>query len=151
MKYIIAVLFAVVLLIPSKQAQAQFTLGGGIQVLDGAGIGVNFYRNTDNLYKNTRTGGDIGYYVYDGGSVLEVSINGQWFFLDKSALKAYALGGTTVLFYKTDTVIGNTASILNLGAGAEYHIGFGSAYGEARFLVGGTSLMGLNAGVRITL
>ncbi len=152
MKYIIAVLFAVVLLVPAKEAHAQFTVGGGLQYLDGgAGVAVNFYRVTDNLYKNTRGGGDIGYYFVENGTLLEIAINGQYFFLKKDPINAYAIAGSTALFYMGEDIADTVSGILNLGAGAEYKLGFGSAYGEARYMIGGVALLGINAGVRITL
>lgn len=151
MKTLFAAVVVLALFVPSKEAQAQWTLGGGLQFLDGAGVAVNIYRNTDDVYKNTRGGGDIGYYFVDGGSLLEISANGHYFFLDKEPLKAYAIVGSSALFYNSETTTGVVSGILNLGAGAEYKLGFGSAYGEARYLIGGAALLGINAGVRITL
>lgn len=151
MKYVFSAIVAIALFVPAKEAQAQFTVGGGLQFLEGAGVAVNFYRNTSDIYKNTRGGGDIGYYFIDGGTLIEIAVNGQYFFLDKDPLKAYAIVGSTALFYNSDTTTGMVSGILNVGAGAEYKLGFGSAYGEARYLIGGAALLGINAGVRITL
>lgn len=151
MKTILAVLFAVVVFIPAKEAHAQWTIGGGLQFLEGAGIGVGFYNNTDALYKNTRGGGDIGYYFVEDGTLLEITANAHYFFLKKDMINAYAILGSTGLFYMGDNIAATVTGILNLGAGAEYKLGFGSAYGEARYLIGGAAILGINAGVRITL
>jgi hypothetical protein len=151
MKYLIAVLFAVALLVPAKEAHAQWTLGGGLQFLEGAGVAVNIYNNTDNLYKNTRGGGDIGYYFVEDGTLLEIAANAHYFFLKKEDISGYAIVGSTALFYMGNNIAGTVSGILNLGAGAEYKLGFGSAYGEARYLIGGAAILGINAGVRITL
>jgi len=151
MKYILAVLFAIALLIPAKEVQAQWTVGGGLQFLEGAGVAVNIYNNTDNLYKNTRGGGDIGYYFVEGGTLFEIAANAHYFFLKKEAISGYAIVGSTALFYMGDDIAAVVSGILNIGAGAEYKLGFGSAYGEARYLVGAAAILGINAGVRITL
>jgi hypothetical protein len=151
MKFVFSAIVAIALFVPAKEVQAQWTLGGGLQFLDGAGIGVGIYNNTDNIYKNTRGGGDIGYYFVEDGTLLEISANFHYFFLDKEPLKAYAIVGSTGLFYMGEGIAASVTGIVNLGAGAEYKLGFGSAYGEARYLIGGAALLGINAGVRITL
>ncbi len=151
MKFVFAAVVAIALLAPAKEAHAQWTLGAGLEKLDGIGIGVNFYRNTDNVYKNTRGGGDIAYFVADGFKVLEITANGHYFVVQKEMINAYAIVGSTALFYSGDTALGGVTGILNMGAGAEYKLGFGSAYGEVRYLIGGAALLGINAGVRITL
>jgi hypothetical protein len=151
MKFLFAAIVVIALFVPAKEAQAQWTLGGGLQKLEGIGLGVGIYRNTDDIYKNTRGGGDIAFYVSDGIKVLEISANAHYFFLQKDAINAYAIVGTTGLFFSGDTVLGAVTGIVNLGAGAEYKLGFGSAYGEARYLLAGDVPLGINAGVRITL
>lgn len=151
MKFVFSAIVAIALFVPAKEAQAQWTVGGGLQFLEGAGVAVSVYRNTSDIYKNTRGGGDIGYYFIEGGTLFEIAANAHYFLLDKEPIKAYAIVGSTALFYNSDTTTGFVSGILNIGAGAEYKLGFGSAYGEARYLIGGAALLGINAGVRITL
>ncbi len=150
MKYLLSLAFVLALLLPTEKAQAQFQLGGGLSFLEGAGVHVSMYRNTDQLYKNTRGGGEIGYYFVDGGTLIEITANAHYFVLNKETMKAYAIVGSSALFWNSDTTTGLVSGILNLGAGAEYKLGFGSAYGEARYMLGGAAILGINAGVRIT-
>ncbi|TNE69427.1 hypothetical protein EP331_14265 [bacterium] len=132
-------------------ANAQWTLGGGLVYADNVGIGVNFYRNTDDLYKNTRGGGDIHYYFVDGYSLIEITANAHYFFLNKENMAAYGIVGTTYMAAFGDNAAASVSGILNVGAGGEFGLSFGKAFAEARYMLGYSGVFGINAGVRISL
>lgn len=138
-------------MIKPADVQAQWTLGGGLTYANDLGIGLNFYRNTDDLYKNTRGGGDIIYYFIGGYTLIEITANAHYFVLNKENYNAYAIFGTTYIGAFGKNAAASTSGILNFGAGAEFGMSFGKLYGEARYLLGYGSVFGLNAGVRINL
>lgn len=115
------------------------------------GVGVSFYKNLDNVYKNTRGGGDIIYYFVDNYTLLEITANAHYFFLNKENIAAYAILGTTYIGAIGDGAAASVSGILNLGAGGEFGLSFGKVFAEARYMLGYGSVFGLNAGVRITL
>ncbi len=144
-------LFFITLMIKPADVQAQWTLGGGLSFAENLGIGVNFYKNTDELYKNTRGGGDIIYYFIDGYSLIEITANAHYFLLNKENYNVYGIVGTTYMAAFGEGAAASVSGILNLGAGAEFGMSFGKLYGEARYLLGYSGVFGVNAGVRISL
>lgn len=147
----LAALVLTVSLFTANNANAQWTLGGGLTYADNMGIGVSFYKNTDELYKNTRGGGDIIYYFQDGYTLLEITANAHYFFINDENLGAYGILGTSYFAAFGDGAAASASGILNIGAGAEFGMSFGKVYGEARYLLGYGSVFGVNAGVRISL
>lgn len=147
----LAALVLTVSLFTANNANAQWTLGGGLSYASNMGIGVNFYKNTDEVYKNTRAGGDIIYYFISGYTLLEITANAHYFFINEENLGAYGILGTSYFAAFGSGAAASVSGILNLGAGAEMGMSFGKVFGEARVLLGYGSTFGVNAGVRINL
>ncbi len=76
-------------------------------------------------------------------------------------MMAYALAGLNIGFFKFETDFGGdlfgTGSVtdteigLNAGAGAQFDVGFGYAYGEAKLVLGGFDQFVIGGGIRIPI
>jgi hypothetical protein len=180
-----------------KDAQAQFSAGGGI--LYGFDIERIGFR-ADGLYKindNWRAAADFGYYMPEsefGVKVTwwELNLNAHYVFLEHEVFRAYALAGInyikfnvtedntspgllpgTDFFAKTAAkeagfeseeppILMNSDSFftsfsysgsetgLNIGAGGEYKVGFGSVFAELKLagIGGNADQLVFGAGVR---
>ena len=135
----------------STTASAQWTLGGGLYSAGEVGVGLSIYQNTDAIYKNTRGGGDIVYYFHGDYTLIEISANMHYFFLNKDNINAYAIVGTTYLGAFGDGAAAAVSGILNIGAGGEYGLSSGKIFAEARYWLLAGSQFGINAGFRINL
>ncbi len=131
------------------------------------GAQVSYYRAleiSDDL-EGLRAGGDLTLYLpQDFGNefagidatvtYLEVNANGQYAFEETEERRLYALGGLNYAYvtFSGDDLRGVASSNgdvgLNLGGGGELLVGFGRAFAEAKFTLGGFSQLGLLLGLR---
>jgi len=138
------------------QAQAQFSVGGGIgygtAVKD---VGINL-RAMYGFTEDWRIGYDLIFYIdgVENASTFENNVNGHYVFVNTNGLRAYGLAG---LNFFTSTVsfggIGasNTEIGLNLGAGAQYN--FPETIGvllEPRFAISQIDQLAITGGVIFT-
>lgn len=110
------------------------------------------YGFTDNL----RGAADISFYFPDSPNngdytFWELNINAHYLFISKETTNFYGLAG---LNYATQKISGGGMSIssseagLNIGAGAEFGVGFGAIYVEGKYALSNYDQLALAAGVR---
>lgn len=161
------ILVAFVLLfvcLTANGANAQVNAGGGLAYgtnVEKLGLHINgFYTIPAN--EQIRAGLEYTYFFpenYTGGSTRfsEFNINAHYLFYDEEELAAYGLAGIN---HATSSVnwddsffgAGGTSGSwtgLNIGAGAQYNVGFGSLYGELKFVISTVDQLVLSVGTRI--
>lgn len=165
---IIAAAFALLpLTVPAAQAVA-WDLGGGLvygSEIEQFGAQVNAYFP---LWEKIRVGGDVTLYASDTDRFLgqsfetrlaELNVNGHYMFLEDPRFRVYGIGGVNLSrvrvsgdvpglgrISETDTEVG-----LNVGAGAERSMGWGTLYGELKYVVSDFDQMVIGAGVRFPI
>lgn len=151
-------------LLAAAETKAQVNAGGGLAYgteVEGLGLHLNGFYDIPN-HEEIRAGAEFTYYFpesFDGGSVRysEFNINGHYRFFENDDIAAYGLGG---LNYMTYTVSydenflgfsgGSTSKVgLNIGAGAEYGVNFGSLFGELKFVISDFDQLVISFGARI--
>ena len=153
-------------------ASAQFLVGGGLAFstgasytgLDAGGIGIqangNYLLNEE---QGIRLAADVTIFFPDDQFGIDISFftintNGHYIFSTSETLMAYALAGLNFAVVSWDanvpvvgfnTSFSDTSVGLNAGAGAEYEVGFGYLYGEAKVVLGGADAFVLGFGIRV--
>jgi opacity protein-like surface antigen len=127
--------------------------------IENLGIKVDGYYR---INEDFRAGIDLGYYFPDKtdfGSItvttnyFSINFNGNYIFHEENELMAYGLAGINILSISASGG-GSSSSTsetgLNLGAGVEYALDFGSLFGELKLsgLGGDADQVVLGAGVR---
>lgn len=140
-------------------AQEEFNLGGGLVYgteVEAVGLQVN---GNYSFSEQVRGAADIAIYFPDqpdGGdySFWTFNANVHYLFHQEDGVNVYGLGG---LNYANQEVSGGGVSFsnsevgLNLGAGAEYGVDFGSLYAELKYVLSDFDQLVLGAGVRFNL
>jgi len=141
----------------SLQAQT-ITAGGGVgygSESEDFNFQVNAYYGLPNL--PFRLGGDVGYAKpEDNLTQIEGNANIHLMLLDKKLVSIYGLTGLNVLFNRfsnNSTSTSNTDTGFNAGGGAELNLGFGRAFGEAKYILGreGDEQVVLGVGIRLRI
>jgi opacity protein-like surface antigen len=118
-----------------------------------------------------RIGGDFTYYLPQSESeswmgetvewsmnLFAINVNAQYFFLNSEEFGLYGLGGLS--FARLSASLSglgesdsdsNTEMGVNLGGGGEFRTGFGSVFGELKFVTGDYDRTVLAVGVRFPL
>lgn len=136
-----------------------FKAGGGLVYgteIEAIGIQVG---GVYSFEENIRGAGDIAIYFPDSPSGVDnsfwaINANVHYLLMAEESTIVYGLGG---LNYATSKASGNGMSIsnseagLNLGGGAEFGVGFGSIYLEAKYVVSDFDQLVLGGGVRFAL
>jgi opacity protein-like surface antigen len=157
-------------LVSTHRSDAQVLVGGGIKfsTADAFDLGLQAggYFPIAAL-PGLRIGGDVSYYFPKTQNVLGVAevetdllafnINGQYVLPLQPALWVYGLAGLSIgrasvsadapgfgQASETETDTG-----LNIGGGAEFAVGFGRIYAEAKFVTGDFDRFGIAGGIRI--
>lgn len=89
---------------------------------------------------------DFSYFFPEFGTLWTINGNLHWAFMNKSSMDLYALGGVNHYNYDIYSSTG-----LNLGAGAEFGVGFGSIYIEPKYVLGTMSGFTASGGLRFGL
>lgn len=137
-------------------AQNKLQLGAGIAYgadIENIGLQVGA---TYEITENIRGAADFLYYFTDveGFTAWEFNINGHYMFISEANMNVYGLAGLNYAKSKFDVgpFSGSTSDIgLNIGAGAEFGLGFGSFYGELKYELGGFEQLVIGAGIRFGL
>ncbi len=161
-------LITVVFFAPTAKAQSPFLLGGGLVYgtdIEAIGIQVNGVYPL-NEEQGINLAGDLTLFFPDDALGIDVSLftinaNGHYIFTTTETMMAYALAGLNIGFFSFDTGLGDdffgggsvsdTEIGLNAGAGAQFDVGFGYAYGEAKLVLGGFDQLVIGGGIRIPL
>lgn len=146
-------------LLAAISAQAQtITAGGGVgygSKSEDFNFQVNAYYSIPNL--PLRIGGDVGFSKpEDNLTQIEGNANVHLMLLDKELISIYGLTGLNVLYSKIsvgDVSDSSTDTGLNVGGGAEVDLGFGRAFGEAKYVLGSEreEQLVLGVGVRVAI
>jgi len=163
---LLAALVAVVLsFAATERANAQIVVGGGIAFTDldplDLGIQGNAYFGLPAM-PELRIGGDIVYYFpQDGFDIIAFNVNAQYHFPLQPGTSVYGLAGLSLARWSFDDDFDDipgfefdtsgTETGLNLGGGIEFGVGFGSLYGEAKFVTGDLDRFVVAGGVRIPI
>lgn len=143
----------------------QIKIGPGLiygSEVESLGIKVDGYYSINEEF---RIGVDLGYYFPDKTTIFgtefktnyfAINLNGNYIFYNEDELMAYGLAGINILSISTS--VGGTSDSasetgLNLGAGLEYALDFGSLFGELKFagIGGDADQLVLGAGVRFSI
>jgi opacity protein-like surface antigen len=144
----------------TSNAEAQtVTAGGGVgygSKSENANFQVNLYYRLPTL--PLRIGGDVGFSKpEDNLTEIESNANLHFMAVDTDLLSLYTITGLNVLHARFSPEVGETFSDtdtgFNLGAGAELDLGFGRAFGEAKYILGTEreEQVVLGAGIRVSL
>jgi opacity protein-like surface antigen len=97
---------------------------------------------------------DFAIYFPDNYDWWTINVNGHYHFVTEDDKKVYGLAGLNYATIKVE-FLGQSASDselgLNVGGGAEFALGFGDLYAEAKYILGDADQLALSAGVRIGL
>lgn len=140
-------------------AQSDAKVGGGLiygSEIENLGLRLDGYYPINEKF---RAGAALGYFFPEdvvGGDItwFEIDFNGNYIFYSEEEMDFYGLAGLNFLIASFNPDQGDSDSDselgLNLGAGIEYHVDFGSIFGELKFAgVGGDAdQLVLGAGVR---
>lgn len=139
------------------QNDIQLELGAayGLEA-EAAGFQVGaLYGITDNI----RGDADFTYFFPDSpdgvdNSLYEININGHYLFLAEETTAVYALAGINYLHQKVSN--GNMSfsaseTGLNIGGGAEFGVGFGGVYIEAKYALSSYDQLAIAGGLRFSL
>ncbi|MEM8485915.1 MAG: hypothetical protein AAF564_10225 [Bacteroidota bacterium] len=167
----LAILFiTVVIFTPAVKAQSPFLLGGGLVFgtdIEAIGIQANGVYPLDEE-RGINLAGDLTLFFPDDAPGVDVSLftinaNGHYIFSTTETLMAYALAGLNIGFFKFEADFGGTGELfgassvtdteigLNAGAGVQFDVGFGYAYGEAKLVLGGFDQLVIGGGVRVPI
>lgn len=148
-----------ILFFVTSNAEAQtITAGGGVgygSKSENANFQVNLYYRLPTL--PLRIGGDVGFSKpADDLTEIDSNVNLHFMAVDTELLSLYTITGLNVLhsrFSQDDGTISNTDTGFNVGAGAELDLGFGRAFGEAKYILGTEreEQVVLGAGIRVSL
>lgn len=127
--------------------------GGDVEDL---GISVDGYYTINEEF---RAGAGFTYYFSESDiNQYAFDLNGNYIFHDEEELMAYAIAGLNIFAWDQETDVegiddSNSELGLNLGAGLEYAVDFGSLFGELKFagLGGDADQIVLGAGVRFDI
>jgi hypothetical protein len=151
---------------PAASAQQTVVGGGVVYVTDVEGFDLGFQVNgylAIAAVPGLRVGGDFTYYLPHketfGSESITVNLmafngNAHYFFMSTPEMGLYGLGGLSLARIsasfmgqsESDTEMG-----LNLGIGAEFHLGFGALYGEAKMVTGDADRIVVGGGIRIPI
>jgi len=148
-----------ILFFVTSNAEAQtITAGGGVgygSKSENANFQVNLYYRLPTL--PLRIGGDVGFSKpADDLTEIDSNVNLHFMAVDTELLSLYTITGLNVLhsrFSQDEGTISNTDTGFNVGAGAELDLGFGRAFGEAKYILGTDreEQVVLGAGIRVSL
>ena len=148
-----------ILFFVTSNAEAQtITAGGGVgygSKSENANFQVNLYYRLPTL--PLRIGGDVGFSKpVDDLTEIDSNVNLHFMAVDTELLSLYTITGLNVLhsrFSQDEGTISNTDTGFNVGAGAELDLGFGRAFGEAKYILGTDreEQVVLGAGIRVSL
>jgi len=148
-----------ILFFVTSNAEAQtITAGGGVgygSKSENANFQVNLYYRLPTL--PLRIGGDVGFSKPgDDLTEIESNVNLHLMAVDTELLSLYTITGLNVLHSRLSEdngTISNTDTGFNVGAGAELDLGFGRAFGEAKYILGTEreEQVVLGAGIRVRL
>ncbi len=144
----------------TSQAEAQrITAGGGVgygSKSENVNFQVNVYYRLPTL--PLRIGGDVGFSKPETDlTEIESNLNVHFMVVDSDLLSLYTITGLNVLHLRASPDGGDsfsdTTTGFNLGAGAELDLGFGRAFGEAKYVLGSDrdEQLVLGAGIRVSL
>jgi opacity protein-like surface antigen len=162
----------------SKEATAQFWIGGGLVYGETIGVQANGHLvvNEDN---NLRIGVDISYFVREKDersegafeaevktNLVELNVNAHYMLVNGENTVLYAIGGLSfgfvsneisansediVSFFEQSVPDNETDIGINIGGGLEVAVPFGRAYGEIKYVLGAYNQLVVGAGVRIPI
>ena len=162
----------------SKEATAQFWIGGGLVYGETIGVQANGHLvvNEDN---NLRIGVNISYFVRekdkqtDGDdeaeiktNLVELNVDAHYMLVNGENTVLYAIGGLSFGFVTNDISASSQNAVevfeqripenetdigINIGGGLEVAVPFGRAYGELKYVLGGYNKLVIGAGVRIPI
>lgn len=137
-------------------AQSDFKAGGGLVYgteIEAIGIqGSGVYSFTETL----RGAADLTIFFPDDTpqgldrSFWTINANVHYLFMAEEATTVYGLGGLNYATSETGS-FSNSEAGLNLGGGAEFGVGFGDIYVEAKYVVSDFDQLVLGGGVRFAL
>jgi opacity protein-like surface antigen len=139
-------------------AAQSISVGGGVgygSESEDLNFQVNAYYGFENL--PLRIGGDVGYSEpEDNLTQIEGNVNLHLMAIDSDLLSLYGITGLNVVhlrFSFNDITESETDTGVNLGAGAEFDLGFGRAFGEAKYILGSDreEQLVLGAGIRVSI
>lgn len=143
----------------TSNAEAQtITAGGGVgygSKSENANFQVNLYYRLPTL--PLRIGGDVGFSKpEDDLTEIESNANLHFMAVDTELISLYTITGLNVLHARLsqgDETFSDTDTGFNVGAGAEVDLGFGRAFGEAKYILGTEreEQVVLGAGIRVSL
>jgi hypothetical protein len=153
--------------IPAAHAQT-WELGGGLvygSEIEQLGAQVNaYFRLTDQI----RVGGDVTFYARDSETIFgtrfetsltELNANGHYLFFDEPGFGAYGIGGVNLSFVRARADIPGIGRLsesdsevgLNVGVGAESRMGWGTIYGEVKYVISDFDQAVIGVGVRFPM
>ena len=139
-------------------AAQSISVGGGVgygSESEDLNFQVNAYYGFENL--PLRIGGDVGYSEpEDNLTQIEGNVNLHLMAIDSDLLSLYGITGLNVVhlrFSFNDITETETDTGINLGAGAEFDLGIGRAFGEAKYILGSDreEQLVLGAGIRVSI
>lgn len=139
-------------------AAQSITIGGGVgygSESEDLNFQVNAYYGFDNL--PLRIGGDVGYSEpEDNLTQIEGNVNLHLMAVDTDLVSLYGITGINVVHLRfdfSDNTVTETDTGFNVGAGAELDLGFGRAFGEAKYILGSDrdEQLVLGAGIRVSI
>lgn len=145
----------------TSNAEAQrITAGGGVgygSKSEDVNFQVNIYYRLPTL--PLRIGGDVGFSKPETDiTEIESNVNLHFMVVDTELLSLYTITGLNVLHWRASSddmpeTLTDTSLGFNLGAGAELDLGFGRAFGEAKYVLGSEreEQLVLGAGIRVSL
>lgn len=157
--YAFIIILGTLFFITSNAEAQRITAGGGVgygSKSENANFQVNLYYTLPTL--PLRIGGDVGFSKpEDDLTNIESNANLHFMAVDTELLSLYTITGLNVLHVRFSPDGGETSSNtdtgFNLGAGAEVDLGFGRAFGEAKYILGTDreEQVVLGAGVRVSV
>ncbi len=149
--FTISVLAFSMLLISLNQARAQsdFTVGGGLNYatwIEAVGIqGGVTYGFTDDI-----TGAANFTLFFPGGyEFYEFNFNGHYDIVSQANVDVYGLAGLNLATSDVALGVSNSELGINLGAGAEFGIGFSNFYTELNYVLSDFNKLNIAAGFRV--
>lgn len=149
---------------PGESPDGTIKVGGGLiygTEIEQLGLKIDGYYTINEQF---RAGADFGYFFpedYPGGDLTwyEFNLNGNYIFTQEESLTAYGLAGLnfTTLDISADNgdfggfSTSTTETGLNIGAGGEYAMDFGSLFAELKYVISDADQLVLGAGVRFVV
>jgi opacity protein-like surface antigen len=156
--YTLTIILGILFFVTSNAEAQTITAGGGVgygSKSENANFQVNIYYRLPTL--PLRIGGDVGFSKpEDDLTEIESNANLHFMAVDTELFSLYTITGLNILHARLsegDETFSDTDTGFNVGAGAEVDLGFGRAFGEAKYILGTEreEQVVLGAGVRVSL